>query len=40
MSQDNIISFKNPASEVPDLLTEIARQGAREMLAKAIRAKA
>jgi transposase-like protein len=36
MSQDNIISFKNPASEVPDLLTEIARQGAREMLAKAI----
>ena len=36
MSQDNIISFKNPASEVQDLLTEIARQGAREMLAKAI----
>ena len=36
MSQDNILSFKNPASEVPDLLTEIARQGAREMLAKAI----
>ena len=35
MSQDNIISFKNPA-DTQDLLTEIARQGAREMLAKAI----
>ena len=36
MSQDKIISFKNPSDEFPDLLTEIARRGAREMLAKAI----
>ncbi|NRA89619.1 MAG: IS256 family transposase, partial [Simkaniaceae bacterium] len=35
MSEDNIISFKNPADS-HDLLTELARQGAREMLAKAI----
>jgi putative transposase len=35
MSEDNIISFKNPA-DTQDLLTEIARRGAREMLAKAI----
>lgn len=35
MSEDNIISFKNPA-DTQDLLTDLARQGAREMLAKAI----
>lgn len=37
MKEDNLIEFKKPeANTTTDLLTEIARQGAREMLATAL----
>ncbi len=40
MSNDNVFEFKNPgvASAVRDVLTDVLRQGARELLAQAIEA--
>ncbi len=40
MSQDNVFEFKNPgvSNAVRDALTDVSRQGARELLAQAIEA--
>ena len=40
MSNDNVFEFKNPgmADAVRDVLTDVLRQGARELLAQAIEA--
>ena len=35
MSKDNVISMVRPEAEPQDVLTEIARDGARQMLAAA-----
>ena len=40
MSKDNVLALRNPgiASEVPDVLTQVLRDGAQQMLARAIEA--
>ncbi len=40
MSKDNVLAFRNPgiASEVSDILTQVLRDGAQQMLARAIEA--
>ena len=40
MSKDNVLALRNPgiASEVPDVLTQVLREGAQQMLARAIEA--
>ena len=40
MSNDNVFEFKNPgiANAVRDVLTDVLREGARELLAQAIEA--
>ena len=40
MSKDNVLALKNPgiAGEVPDVLTQVLREGAQQMLARAIEA--
>ena len=40
MSKDNVLALRNPgiASEVSDVLTQVLRDGARQMLARAIEA--
>jgi putative transposase len=40
MSKDNVLALKNPGidSEVPDVLTQVLRDGAQQMLARAIEA--
>ena len=38
MSNDNIISFKQPAESAHDALTELLRNGAKELIAQAVNA--
>ena len=40
MSKDNVLALRNPgiANEVPDVLTQVLRDGAQQMLARAIEA--
>ena len=38
MSNDNIIELKSPEESAPDLLTELLRNGARELISQAVNA--